>query len=273
MALDRVSEDVLRNRLNERNAYTSLFGGQLLGQSLAAADTSVEGRQAHSLHIYFLRPGSTKDSIDFQVERLRDGGRFSVRRVTGRQGDAVLFSMTCSYRVELDGFEHQMPARHGDPEKAIDIAELARSGRDLLPYFARYIESQPIEVRIPEEHGFLARGEAPSRHYWLRVPSMGGVDDPGVHRQVLAYLTDFLLPGTSLAPHTMPLPGPHIFVASLDHALWFHRPVRCDQWLLFDTDSPSAGGGTALSRGLIFDQDGLLVATVAQEAMQIPAPL
>lgn len=272
MQLDALGGDRFAAACNETNAYSTVFGGQLLGQALAAADATAPNRTAHSIYTHFIRAGSPGAPIEYEVERLRDGGRFSLRRVTGRQGGAVLLSATCSYRAQFGRFDHQQPRAGAlSVEDAIDVGELARSGRAGLPtYFARFETEQPVEMRIAGEAGFLAPSQSPRREFWLRVPAMARQDNPAIHRQALAYLTDVLLPGTSLAPHTLPLPGPHVYVASLSHAIWFHRPVRCDDWLSFETDSPSASGGVALSRGLIYDSEDRLVATVAQEAFQIP---
>jgi acyl-CoA thioesterase-2 len=271
VAVDPVEPDRFRNRCNQKNAYFSLFGGQIVAQALGAATATVSGRTVHSLHGYFLRAGSVDPYVDFRVERVRDGGRFSTRRVTAVQNGQVLFTMDCSFKVELEGFDHQQSLEFPfDPEGAIDIAALARTGRpDLLPFIRQFAETHPIEIRIPEEAGFLVPGKSPRRRYWLRAPSTASVDDSDIHLQVFSYLSDFFLSGAPLVPHTVPLPGPHIFVASLDHTIWFHRPVRCDDWLLFDTYSPSAHGGVNLTHGLVYDRGGALVATLAQEALQI----
>ncbi|MFN3727663.1 MAG: acyl-CoA thioesterase [Allosphingosinicella sp.] len=272
LALEPDGADRFRSRFNEPNSYAALFGGQLVAQAAAAADATVDGQELHSLHCHFLRAGTPERRLRFEVDRVREGRRFSNRHVRISQNGAMLAAVTCSYRAGLSGFEHQAQAeaRLG-PEAAIDAGELARSGDpDLLPFMLRFAMPQPIELRMPGEEAFLCPGTQPRRHYWLRVPSLAGVDDARLHRQALAYLSDFLLSGAALVPHTIPLPGPHVFVTSLDHVLWLHRPVRCDDWLLFETDSPSTSGGVALSRGLVYDRAGALVASIAQEAMQLP---
>lgn len=272
LTLEQEAPDRFRSRFNEANSYAALFGGQLVGQAAAAADATVEQQELHSLHCHFLRSGSPERPLHLQVERVRDGRRFSNRRVSIAQDGAVLAAVTCSYRARLSGFEHQLSAEtRTGPEDAIDAAELARSGDpDLFPFMRRFAEPQSIELRIPSEQGFLRTAPEARRHYWLRAPSLAGVDDPRVHRQALAYLSDFLVSGAALVPHAVPLPGPHVFVASLDHAVWFHRPFRCDDWLLFETDSPSTSSGVALSRGEVYDRAGTLVASLAQESMQQP---
>lgn len=262
--------DRFRSRFNEANSYSALFGGQLVAQAAAAADVTVEQQELHSLHCHFLRSGSPDQPLHLRVERVRDGRRFSNRRVSIIQDRSVLAAVTCSYRAPLSGFEHQLPARAtAGPEDAIDAGDLARSGDPrLLPFMRRFAEPQPIELRIPSEQGFLCTAPEARRHYWLRAPSLAGVNDSRLHRQALAYLSDFLASGAALVPHAVPLPGPHVFVTSLDHAVWFHRPVRCDDWLLFETDSPSTSCGVALSRGQVYDRAGTLVASLAQESMQ-----
>jgi acyl-CoA thioesterase II len=264
--------DLFRSRYNEANSYAALFGGQLVGQAAAAADATVKRQELHSLHCNFLRSGSPDWPLHLNVERVRDGRRFSNRRVLIMQNNVVLAAVTCSYRAPLLGFEHQLTAKATTgPENAINAADLARSANpDLLPFMRRFAEPQPIELKIPSEQGFLRTAPEARRHYWLRAPSLVGVDDPRLHRQTLAYLSDFLVSGAALVPHAVPLPGSHVFVTSLDHAIWFHRPVRCDDWLLFETDSPSASRGVALSRGQVYDRAGTLVASLAQESLQQP---
>ncbi|MFA5524985.1 MAG: acyl-CoA thioesterase domain-containing protein [Tissierellales bacterium] len=273
LLMDGIGEDCYRNRYNKANTHKNLFGGQLVAQALAAADATVEGQAVHSLHGYFYRSGSVEELVEYQVERVRDGKRISNRRVTARQRDRLLFAMSCSYRSSLDGFEHQRPLTIAfEPETAIDLGDIARSEReDVLPFIRQFALHNRIDVRIADEVGFLTRGELPRRHYWVRVPSSKAIKDESIHRQIFAYLSDLFLPGVPLVPHTTPLPGPHLTVASLDHAIWFHRPIRCDDWLLFDTHSPNARGSVNLTQGYAYDRSGQLVASVAQEALQVLA--
>lgn len=255
---------------NENNVYNILFGGQILAQALAAADRTVGDRAVHSLHCYFIRAGQADQPVEYAVERLRDGGRFSMRRVVVRQGDSMLASIDCSYRVPLQGVSHQTPPGATlSAEGAIDIEDLLRSGReDLAPLASLFSGHHPVEVRIPGEKGFFQRGDTPERHYWLRAPGLDRAQPAQVHRQALAFMSDLLLSGAPLVPHTVALPGPHLVSVSLDHALWFHRPVRADGWLLFETFSPSAEGGANLACARVYDETGALVATAAQESFQ-----
>ncbi|MGK2908279.1 MAG: acyl-CoA thioesterase [Sphingobium sp.] len=272
LEMEEVGPDRFRNRHNQRNVYRTLFGGQIVAQALVAADRTVPGRIIHSLHSYFLRAGVDSDPIDYQVERTRDGGRFSTRRVEAWQGDQRLFTMDCSYRTPIKGFSHyRLSPIPFQPEGAIDGAVFAEMlAAEGLNHGALFTGHYPIEVRIPDRRGFLDRNEEGRRHYWLRAPGAERIDDPAGQRQILAFLSDFMFAGAPLTPHTIALPGPHLFVASLDHSIWFHRDMRCDDWLLFETEGPNAENGVNLARGLIYNRAGELVASIAQEALQYP---
>lgn len=269
LSLESLGNDKFLSLYNEENSSSTLFGGQLVAQALVAADATVEDQTVHSLHGYFCRSGRIDERVEYQVEHVRDGKRISNRRVTATQSGRMLFVMSCSYKTALDGFEHQRPmAIPFEPEKALDLGDIIRQRRaDLLASIPQ-LRNQHVEWRVPEEAGFLRKGGAPRRHYWLRVPASSTVDNPDVHRAILAYLSDFLLPGAPLVPHTDPMPGPHLTVASLDHAIWFHRDVRCDDWLFFDTHSPNARGSVNLTQGYVYNRSGELLATIAQETLQ-----
>ncbi len=257
-------------RANEANAYGILFGGQLMGQALAAADQTVLSGWAHAFNIHFVRAGSVGSPLIYEVETVRDGRQSALRRVNAFQDGALIVTCMVDYRGDIDSFVHQIGPEPGlDVEAAIDMGALARTSEPPLPeYFQRFAARQPFEVRIPELAGFLGPKDTLRRHYWLRVPTLTGVECDRTHRHVLAYLTDVLMPGASLLPHTVPLPGPHLRSVTTSQAIWFHRPVRCDDWLLFETDSPSAASGTAISRCLIYDARGKLCASAVQEALQ-----
>jgi len=271
LTLDRIERDRFRNRFNRDNAYGHIFGGQIVAQSLAAATATVNDRSVHSLHGYFMRGGSVDESVDFEVDRVRDGNRFSVRRVTAMQGQKKLFAMDCSFKIPLSGFDHQQPpATHFEPAAGIDFtAVTGLVPPDMASLAHQFSLLHPLETRFAMAD-WLGPGGAPRRSYWVRYLNCSAITDFAVHQQVLAYMSDFMLSGTALLPHTIPLPGPHVFVASLDHAIWFHRPARCDEWLFFDTTSPSARGGVSLTQARIYDSAGDLVASVAQEALQMP---
>lgn len=270
--LRMTGEDVFEGQGGRANAYGVVYGGLLAAQALFAADATTTDREVHSLHGRFLKAGRAGTPIIYEVERVHEGSRLSVRRVVARQGGRAIFAMDCSYRAELTGFDHQAGATASTrPDPGIDLSEIARSGRPgLLPVVLSFADPQPVEVRIPSIESLMERGCEPRRHYWLRAPSTAGAQDLSAHRRYLAYMSDLLLAGAALVPHAVPLPGPHVAVSSLDHSIWFHRPVRCDDWLLFETDSPSASNGINLSRAAVHDRTGALVATVMQEALQIP---
>jgi len=274
IGLAAIGPDHFRSRFNQGNVYHALFGGQVVGQALAAAGHDVApDRTVHSCHAYFLRAGNDDLPVDYRVERLRDGRRFSSRRVTATQDGKVLLTLDCSYRVPLSSFAHQAPQTvTGTPENAMEEAEiLAASDAGEHDFLREFLSHYPIELRIPALPGFTRRGTESRRHYWLRSRFPIASDDPRVHEAAFAYLSDFMLAGVPLVTHMVALPGPHVSVASLDHAIWFHRPLRADEWLLFETESPNANGGVNLARALVYDRTGQLVASIAQEALQLPS--
>lgn len=280
LALERLDRDLFRNRLNQRNANDALFGGQVLAQALTAATATLEtadgaARAVHSLHGYFLRAGRAHRPVIYQVERTRDGGRFSTRRVTAVQEGEPIFHMECGFHAPETGFDHQaaLPDDVPPPDRLATLAEIASDPAVPLPDFVRERwarTTSPIEVKPADLRQFLASpGEAARRTLWMRLPSGAGAG-PAEQACLLAYLSDYWLAGTAALPHAVPMPGPGLFMASLDHAMWFHRPVDVSGWLLFQTDSPSAQAGRGLARGLIHAADGRLVASVAQEALLRP---
>ena len=249
----------------------AVFGGQVIGQALVAGSRTVEGRWPHSLHAYFLRPGDMAHPIVYEVDRVRDGRSFTARRVQAIQGGEVILSMICSFQVPEDGFEHQaqMPEVPA-PESLRPQRELVQEWLAAVPHvpprireaFERRsaVEFRPVEPRNP----LLPTVDPPRQTYWVRAN--GPLPDaPLLHTCVLAYASDFSLLTTALRPHGISWLTPGLAVASIDHALWFHRPFRIDDWLLYVMDSPTAQGGRGLSRGLFFDRGGRLVASVIQE--------
>ncbi len=278
LMLERLDRDLFRNRLNQKNANDALFGGQVLSQALTAAVQTVEQagagateRGVHSLHGYFLRAGRAHMPVIYQVDRTRDGGRFSTRRVVAIQGGEPIFHMECGFHAREEGFDHQaaLPAAIPPPGSLQSLQELAVSMADRLPDWvrSRWSGARPIEVQPVDPESFLQReGAAPERALWIRLPSGEGAG-PAEQAALLAYLSDYWLAGTAALPHTLPMPSPDLFLASLDHAMWFHRPAQVEEWLLFACESPSAQAGRGLSRALIFAADGRLVASTAQEAL------
>ena len=252
-----------------------VFGGQAIAQALGAAERTVDdNRHCHSLHCYFLRGGSEDYPIDYQVMRDFDGGSFSNRRVVASQQGQPILNLTASFQVTQHGLEHQyqqmpdVPA----PEDLKSDAELRREIADMVPNFYRDrllqpwpIDSRPVE---PRDWMFPQKSE-PLSHIWFRTVAELP-DDPRVHRAVLAYASDMHLLATSTRPHGVNWYRGEIKAASLDHAIWFHEPFRADEWLLYVTDSPWAGGSRGFTRGQIFSRDGRLVASTAQEGMIRP---
>lgn len=247
-----------------------VFGGQVLAQALLAASKTVEGRLVHSLHAYFLLPGDPDSPIVYNVERNRDGRSFSSRRVLAIQHGRPIFNFAASFQVEEEGLEHQfempeVPAPQdleSDPEVAADKLEIApemlRRWCDRFgPFKFRTVDGDPMNLAGPSP---------PYRKLWFRLSGSPG-DDQRIHRALLAYVSDFHLFGTAMLPHGISFFNKRLMVASLDHAMWFHRDVRVDEWLLYDCDSPITSGGRGLARGLIFDREGRLVASTAQEGV------
>jgi acyl-CoA thioesterase II len=257
------------------NGWKRLFGGQALAQSLVAAQRTVPDRPAHSLHAYFLLAGDPKEPIRFDVERIRDGRSFTTRRVVARQRDAAIFVLSASFHVPEEGPEHYIPAPSApDPEESFfapsRLAALPEAERErVLKLLARIA---PIETRATDLSRLMrpmGLKSDPRRTLWIRIaPELP--DDPALQRAALVYLSDMTLLDTALSAHGHSVFDGRHQVASLDHALWFHRPARADDWLLYAQDSPSTGGARGLTRGLLYDRSGALVASVAQEGLIRP---
>lgn len=258
---------------SQKQPHGRVFGGQVLAQGVVASGRTVravEGgadRRLHSLHAYFMRPGDDTQPITFSVERMRDGRSFSTRRVHAIQHGKPILSMSCSFQVPDGGLDHQDAA----PELPgpLEFRSLADAFAGIDHPAARHIaEGRAIEQRHVEGHLFVepASERLAEQHVWMRA--IGELpDDPLVHEAVLAYASDYSLLESILRRHGVPWTTRGLRVASLDHAMWFHRPARADDWLLYAQESPSAQGGRGLGIGRMFTEDGTLVATVAQEGM------
>lgn len=250
--------------------FPQVFGGQVLGQALSAASATImPDRSVHSLHAYFLLPGDVKAPIIYEVDRSRDGGSFSSRRVVAIQHGQQIFHMSASFQTEQQGLEHQsvMPSVTG-PESLPDIRALVAQASDIPAELKRWFQIPlPIEFRpLNAEQLMSAHPSEAETKFWFRA--VGELpDDTVLHRCVLAYASDFYLLRTATQPHGVPFPSANLRLASIDHAMWFHRPFRMDEWLLYCIDSPSASGSRGLSRGQVFDRSGRLVASVAQEGL------
>jgi acyl-CoA thioesterase II len=270
LALERIDRDLFRGNSQDLG-WHAIFGGQVFAQALSAAtQTVVPDRPVHSAHGYFLRAGDLDRSIVYQVDRLRDGKSFTTRRVVAVQDGAAIFSLGASFQVDEVGFEHQdvMP-EVAPPENLPSERELALSLADKLPEVsrARATAENPIEIRpVDSRDPVTPMVRAPARRMWYRAVDRLP-DDPALHRYLLAYASDFSFLGAALDPHGVSWLTPGMQIASLDHAMWFHRPFRVDEWLLYDVESPSASGARGLVRGRFFDRAGRLVASAVQEGL------
>jgi acyl-CoA thioesterase-2 len=270
--LEKIEEDIFRG-VSPANGWKRTFGGQVIAQALAAATRTVDPtRPAHSLHGYFILPGDPEAPIVYEVDRIRDGGSFTTRRVVAIQHGKAIFSLSASFHVDEEGFEHFMPApKAPEPEQLVDSADLLRAAGVAAEQIERFIDRvSPVEFRPvdPTSRTPLKSGETrePKQALWIRIN--GALpDDPAIHRAALAFLSDMTLLGTSVVAHGRHLGEPEIQAASLDHALWLHRPFRADEWLLYAQDSPSASGARGFNRGLLYSYDRKLVASVAQEGL------
>ncbi|HTK14119.1 MAG TPA: acyl-CoA thioesterase II [Xanthobacteraceae bacterium] len=254
-----------------QQSWQRVFGGQVIGQALVAASRTVdESRPPHSLHGYFLLPGDPKVPIIYEVDRIRDGKSFTTRNVIGIQHGHAIFSMSASFQGIEEGFTHQ--AKMPDVPMPDDLPDESEIKERVLPMMPdpvrRYFErARPIELRPVEFDRYMGKTYPDGRfNVWIRTTGRLP-DNPNLHRCVLAYASDMTLLDSALIPHGRTIFQRDILAASLDHALWLHRPFRADEWLLYAQDSPSMAGARGFSRGLIFSQDGTLVASVCQEGL------
>ncbi len=267
--LEQIDDNTFRGQSRDIGT-PQIFGGQVLGQALAAAHRTVSGRSAHSMHAYFLRPGAVDEPVVYQVDRARDGATFSSRRVVAVQRGVQIFNMAASFQVPETGLEHQAPMPEVTPPDALqDLQELARERGAAVPArVTRFLtHRRPFSVKpVVSAHFLATTAMEPVKRVWMkaveRLP-----DDELLHLVLFAYISDYELIGTAMLPHGLHTGREGVQMASLDHAIWFHRPLRVDEWLLFDLDSPTAVGARGLSRGHVFTQDGRLVASLAQEGL------
>ena len=261
----RTSEDIFTGP-SQWMPHGRVFGGQVLAQSLVAAQRTLEpGRHPHSMHGYFLRPGDISQPITFSVDRIHDGRSFSTRRTQAYQDGKPILSMIASFQDDDTGLDHQidMPADLPDPETLPTAADVLA---DFDPPVARGWASRPFDLRYVTHPIYLSveGGAVPHQAVWLRtIRPMP--DDPALHRAALVYASDYSIQESVLRAHGLPWATPGIKVASLDHAMWLHRFGRVDEWMLYMQESPTAVGGRGLSQGRIYSRDGVLIASVAQE--------
>ncbi len=269
--LEPLDVNLFRGR-SPQVGWQRVFGGQVIGQALVAAVRTVEAaRPPHSMHAYFLLPGDPKVPIIYDVDRMRDGKSFTTRRVTARQHGQPIFSMLASFHAnEAEGLDHQATMPDVPPPESLPSeAEVREKILPTMPDPVRryYERERPVELRPVEFERYRGKKFPDGRfHVWIK--STGRLpDDPAIHQCVLAYTSDMGLLDTALVAHGRTLFEPQFMAASLDHALWLHRPFRADEWLLYAQDSPNLHGSRGFSRGLIFKRDGTLVASVAQEGL------
>ena len=268
--LEELDLNLFRGR-SPQNGWQRVYGGQVIGQALVAAVRTVEpDRLAHSMHAYFLLPGDPKVPIIYDVDRMRDGKSFATRRVTARQHGHPIFSMLVSFHTHEEGLTHQAQMPDVPPPEQLPTEKEVRAKYlPLLPEAVRryYERERPIEMRPVEFDRYTGKKYPDGRfHVWIKINGRLP-DELSLHQCALAYASDMTLLDASLTPHGRTLFEKEFMAASLDHALWLHRPFRADEWLLYAQDTPSLQGSRGFARGLIFTRDGALVASVAQEGL------
>ena len=271
LKLEKIEENIYRGNSQDLG-FGNVFGGQVLGQALSAATQTVDDtRSAHSLHAYFMRPGDPAKPVVYEVDCIRDGKSFTTRRVVAIQKGRAILSMSASFQTEETGFEHQDPMPDGipGPEKLMSEIDLARQISDKIPASIRnqILCVKPIEIRpVNPVNPFAPKKETPDRYVWFKtIHAMP--DDLSIHKYMLAYASDFGLVSTSLRPHARTFWDPEMQVASLDHAMWFHREFRMDDWLLYVIHSPNAAKARGLNHGRIYSKNETLVASTVQEGL------
>lgn len=272
--LEKIEENIFRGR-SPQVGWQRVFGGLVIAQALVASSRTVDGRAPHSLHGYFLLPGDPAVPIVYEVDRIRDGKSFTTRRCNAIQHGRAIFSLSASFHIEEPGLEHAFSMPDVPlPESLPSEAEMLERFGAAMPEAIRrwFMRDRPIELRpVDLSRHFRHQPGAPQQNIWLRA-SGPLPDDPAIHRAVLAYLSDMTLLDVALSAHGHSVFDSDLQIASLDHALWFHRPFRADEWLLYAQDSPSSGGARGFTRGLLFSHDGQLVASVVQEGLIRPKP-
>jgi acyl-CoA thioesterase II len=269
MTLERLELNLFRGESRDIGS-PQVFGGQVLGQALVAATATAEDRVVHSLHAYFLRRGDFNSPIVYEVDRALDGKHFSSRRVIAIQHGRQIFNMSASFQVPESGLDHQISLPDVPPPESLpDLETYYREVADKLPVAARRMldQKRPFEFRPVQAPDHLRREKsAGTKYIWFRAVDKLA-DDESLHRCLLAYVSDFHLLDTALKPHGVSMISTKVMIASVDHAMWFHRSVRVDDWLLYAIDSPSASGARGFTRGSVFARGGQLVASTAQEGL------
>lgn len=271
LSLEKLEENLFRGQSQDLG-WGTVFGGQVLGQALSAATQTVPRERAvHSLHAYFLRPGDVSKPIIYDVDRIRDGSSFTTRRVVAIQSGQAIFNLAASFQKAEEGFEHQDAMPEAPPPESLPTEQerlVATASKLPTALRERALGERPFELRpvASPDDPFTPGRRAPTRMVWLRTAGELP-NDPALHAFLLAYASDYSFVTTSLLPHGVSWLTPGMQVASLDHVMWFHRPLRVDGWLLHVIDSPSAHGARGLVRGRVFTRAGDLVASTAQEGL------
>lgn len=274
LSLEPISADIFLGESTDLLGNQRIFGGQVLGQALMACSlTVVPERKIHSLHSYFIRPGDVTKPIRFEVERVRDGGTFSNRRVVAYQDDKHIFTMSTSFQIEETGFEHFDPLVEDikGPEELLPESEIIKPIAHLFPksMTKRHLtDGNPIEIRLAHPERFLAGKAFPNKTYcWFKANGNIDANNALLHKVAFAYMSDFNLLFASLFPHSQSCFDPSMQIASLDHAIWYHHPINMNEWNVYVLNSPSASGARGLSFGKVYNQQGQLLATTAQEGL------
>lgn len=270
LTLETIEEGIYRGQSQDLG-FGNVFGGQVMGQSLSAAKETVPAdRKVHSFHSYFLRPGDVKKPIVYEVEKIRDGGSITTRRIRAIQNGKPIFYMTASFQIERDGYDHQdMMPDVPPPEELTSELDHILAHRDELPEHirAKFVCETPIETRPVRYLNPLNEEKIePVRYVWFKANGIMP-DDARIHKYLLAYASDFYFLPTALQPHGKGLMSPNMQVVTIDHSMWFHRDFRMDDWLLYAVDSSTASGSRGLVRGRFFTRDGKMVATSVQEGL------
>ena len=270
LELERLEVNLFRGESRDIGS-AQVFGGQVLGQALVAASRTVEGRVVHSLHAYFLRRGDFNAPIIYEVDRSRDGHSFSSRRVTAIQHGEQIFNMAASFQVAESGLDHQISIPNVPPPE--ELPDMTHPPPELLARLPERMQKfltieRPFEFRSVQPFDYIEqRISSPARQVWFRTIGRKLPDDETLHRCLLAYVSDFYLLDTATLPHGTSAINGKAVMASIDHAMWFHRPLRVDEWMLYALESPSASGARGFARASVFSRDGRLVASTAQEGL------
>jgi acyl-CoA thioesterase-2 len=273
LEIERLETDLFRGIGSGGETSTRIYGGQVVAQALMAAYGTVQDRMCHSLHAYFMRPGDPSIPVIYQVDRARDGGSFTTRRVVAIQHGHQILNMSASFHVQEEGWDYQHPMPDVPaPETLVSRAERHRENVDRIPANRQtdFLRPRPIEYREVDPRDLFDPAPASDHnHQWIRMSAAKGTS-PQMQHGLLAYASDMNLLGSSLRPHGLTWYKPRQMTASLDHAMWFHAPIQFEDWHLYSMDAPFTGGARGFNRGSIYSSDGVLVASVTQEGLMRP---